>query len=252
MFVPLTRLSNCTFVFLTLCLTLSFSTQAIEESTVQSNHQHRDTLPTSMGLHGMLLFGSEDGLFASHLPMYHAPHNAQVVFKLHFEDAAIQTKVTQALVATRANPIWTIVPQKFDLARLAPDNHNPLTTFNVDIVEGHFERGGNPRWHNQTLIVDKILIFTPLDMREGLTKPTHLHYQLIRSTTEDTTQFLVKKLNVRPDADHIIKLSNLNDSLPHIVSFTADSRPYSDVEQIKTQLNVSNVKPLYLELNELQ
>ena len=33
-------------------------------------------------VHGMLLFGKEN-LYASHLPMFHAPHDYQVIFKLN-------------------------------------------------------------------------------------------------------------------------------------------------------------------------
>ncbi|MCT8988416.1 hypothetical protein [Shewanella phaeophyticola] len=80
------------YLFLGLIL-LSINSHATEP---QEHSQHAE-YPVKMGLHGMLLFGSQYGLFASHLPMFHQPHNAQVVFKLSFADPKIQAEVIKGI-----------------------------------------------------------------------------------------------------------------------------------------------------------
>ena len=96
--------------------------------------------PPTWGEHGMVLFGGSDGLFASHLPMFHAPHDYHVVIALQIASPAIDAAMRKRLAAKPA--LWTLVPEEFELARLAPGATNPLTQFKADIVEGHFERGG--------------------------------------------------------------------------------------------------------------
>ncbi|WP_373990514.1 hypothetical protein [Duganella sp. BuS-21] len=47
-----------------------------------------DVRDVTHGEHGMVLFGGKKGLYASHLPMFHAPHDYQVILQLHVADAA--------------------------------------------------------------------------------------------------------------------------------------------------------------------
>src|SRR5437868_10234533 len=96
----------------------------------------QDSKPdASYGLHGMLLFGGADGLYASHLPMFHAPHDRQVVFALRIAEPAIERRLRWDIGARPR--VWTLVPEKFELNRLAPDAADPLHSFKADVVEGH-------------------------------------------------------------------------------------------------------------------
>lgn len=149
------------------------------------------------GLHGMLLFGGPDGLYASHLPMFHAPHDRQVVLALRLSDAALDARLRRELGAVAK--VWTLVPEQFDLSRLAPDAADPLTGFSADIVEGHFERHGVTRHRGVKVEVVKVERFVALDADSG--PGTEASYAPIGS---GSTWFLVKELHARPDFDHVV------------------------------------------------
>jgi hypothetical protein len=149
------------------------------------------------GLHGMLLFGGPDGLYASHLPMFHAPHDRQVVVALRLADAALDKQLRRRLGARPA--VWTLVPEKFELARLAPDAANPLSAFKADIVEGHFERDGVTRHTGVSVQVLRIERFQPLDANAAPGQRAHY-----RAVGAGSTWFMVKDIAARPDFDHVV------------------------------------------------
>lgn len=76
------------------------------------------------GSHGMAVFGGRDGLYASHLPMFHAPHDAQVLLRFRLADASVDASL-RARLALRPQ-LWTLDPESFDLHRLQPGNPEPL------------------------------------------------------------------------------------------------------------------------------
>ena len=229
-----------------------------------------------VGLHGMLLFGSEYGLFASHLPMFHTPHNAQVVLQLTFDDPQINTAVINGLTLSAASgyPIWTIVPQQFDLSMLSPAHPNHINHLSVDIVKGHFERGGEIQWKNQGLTVNKIIIFNELDIQFEQQKTNNNTYLKVNNTPDDKVQFLVKRLTTRPDADHIVRLDNVGNSLPAEIVIPIDAANlFNDEAQLhaalpdtapknttlssastklKTTSPMTTVSRVYIELDELK
>ncbi|MBR9729103.1 hypothetical protein ACFOD0_15515 [Shewanella intestini] len=213
-------------------------------------------LPKSVGLHGMLLFGSKDAIFASHLPMFHPPHNAQVVFELTFNDTHIQQRIQQQFATLSATPIWTIVPQPFDLARLAPNAEKPLTQLTVDIFEGHFERGGKRIYQHAVIEVKHMLLFNPLSIETKQPAKTFATYIAIGQQNNDETQFLIKLLSTRPDADQLIKLSHIRSALPSTFTLPLHGQLSAPVEQIQQHINEQAPQviatPLYLEINELR
>ena len=115
---------------------------------------------SAIGSHGMAVFGGKAGLYASHLPMFHAPHDTQLVFRFHLADAAQDATLRKAL-ATKPM-LWTLDPQRFDLLRFSPGHADPIKQFRARVVEGHFERGGNERMAGQTVVVDEVLVFRRL------------------------------------------------------------------------------------------
>jgi hypothetical protein len=153
----------------------------------------------SFGLHGMALFGGKDALYASHLPMFHAPHDYQVVLKVHLADAALDKALRARLDGNTA--LWTISPENFELDRLAPQAAKPLVRFKGDIVQGHFEQGGKTQWVGTTVVVDKVLVFRQLapDYKQNAA----VHYLQLGS---GANRYLVKEIDSRPDFDHIVAL----------------------------------------------
>jgi hypothetical protein len=149
------------------------------------------------GEHGMALFGGKGGLYASHLPMFHAPHDYQVLLQLHVANPAIDAALRKRLDGKTA--LWTIAPEKFELDRLAPQAARPLKTFKADLVLGHFEQGGKTQYAGATMVVDKVLLFRQLSPAEK-SSPSARYLQI----GGGKQRFLVKEIDSRPDYDHIV------------------------------------------------
>ncbi|MEZ9369774.1 hypothetical protein AB4140_13230 [Shewanella sp. 10N.286.51.B2] len=219
--------------------------------------------PSSLyGIHGMTLFGGEDGLFASHLPMYHQPHNVQMIMQFHFVDIQVDNAVKKRLQqqATQPQQLWTIVPQPFDLMTLKPTIDNALPQLTIDVVEGHFERGGVSQFFEQAIMIDKIMLFSTLDMQQGQPKSSITDYLNIAASPTSPNQFLIKRLESRPEADHLLRVTShdLSD-ISKIAVTTASIHP--SVTEITTSLNAQtnrqelhqdDVIEVYLETDELQ
>ena len=87
--------------------------------------------------HGMLVFGTKK-VFASHLPMFHSPHDYQAVFQIRFDPETLKTYLNDK--AGSPDSIYTLVPEPFVLPELS---HHPLSIKAV-LYHGHFEREGTP------------------------------------------------------------------------------------------------------------
>lgn len=89
--------------------------------------------------HGMLLFGKAS-TYASHLPMFHAPHDYQVLLKLKLSNSSnAQTLESYEKAKTAGETFFTLVPELMDLTQIIDGNK---TSFSAVIFSGHFERGG--------------------------------------------------------------------------------------------------------------
>lgn len=151
----------------------------------------------TFGSHGMALFGGQDGLYASHLPMFHAPHDYQVILQIHIAEPATDAALRKRLDGKDA--LWTIDPEKFELNALAPDAKAPRKEFTADLVQGHFERGGETRYRAAKVVIDKVLVFRQLDG-----KPHDAKFSRYMQIGSGAQRFLVKQIDTRPDFDHIV------------------------------------------------
>jgi hypothetical protein len=149
------------------------------------------------GEHGMALFGGKDGLYTSHLPMFHAPHDYQVVLQVHVADARLDAALKRRLDGKTT--LWTVAPEKFDLDRLSPGAAAPLRQFKADLVLGHFEQGGKTQYSAATLVVDKVLLYRQLSPDEK--KISTVTYVQVGNGNQ---RFLIKNIDSRPDFDHIV------------------------------------------------
>lgn len=149
-----------------------------------------------MGTHGMALVGGHGGLLASHLPMFHRPHDVQVLLRLRLEDARLERRLRDILA--RQPQLWTLNPEPFDLDRLAPGSAEPLPPFRATLHEGHFERGGPVRFSDVGCVVESIRLFQRLSG-----EPRRAPQQRFLWIGQGREQFLVKRLDQRPDIDLI-------------------------------------------------
>ncbi|MFZ6654146.1 hypothetical protein [Undibacterium sp. TJN19] len=152
------------------------------------------------GVHGMLLFGNSEGMYVSHLPMFHAPHDYQVVLQIRCLDqkldAAIKARLEQKLA------LWTMEPEQFEIARLATDSQTPLKQFKANIVLGHFEQGGKTEYKDVTVVVEKTLLFRQLSPQMHESKQAVYH-----QIGSGSQRFLLKEIDSRPDFDHVLAIS---------------------------------------------
>lgn len=91
-------------------------------------------------IHGMLLFG-ESATYASHLPMFHAPHDYQVILELQLHDIPrSETIKSYEFHKDNGEKLFTLVPERMDLTQIIDGTK---TEFRAQIFLGHFERGGS-------------------------------------------------------------------------------------------------------------
>jgi hypothetical protein len=189
-------------------LLLALGLAATSASAMADAPANTEVAGPTYGTHGMALFGGKDGLYASHLPMFHAPHDYQVVLQIRLSDPAQDRALRERLDGKTT--LWTISPEKFEISRLAPGATNPLREFKADMVLGHFEQGGKPQLVGVTAMVDKVLVYRQLSpaLRQA---ETQRYIRIGR-------HFLLKEVNSRPDFDHIVLIKGVvgtTVSLPH-------------------------------------
>jgi len=101
-----------------------------------SNHVYAKESHTEhqlMESHGMVLIQELGvGLFASHLPLYVAPHNYQIIYKVDVSD-------DQQLKKMFNIGMVTALPKNFNLSKLIIGESFVIET---KFYQGHFERGG--------------------------------------------------------------------------------------------------------------
>lgn len=202
--------------------------------------------PATFGQHGMVLFGGSDGLYASHLPMFHAPHDHQVILKVHVADPALDAALKRRLDSKAV--LWTIAPEKFELDRLAPKAANPLRSFKADLVLGHFERGGATEYAGAKLVVDQVLVYRPLS--PAAARAATARYLQVGGGAR---RFLVKEIDSRPDYDHIVAVSAApgTPAAPLVLAKTALTQP--DAAQLDAALpGIKSGATIYFDTADLK
>jgi hypothetical protein len=146
-------------------------------------------------VHGMLVFGKTQ-VYLSHLPMFHAPHDYQLIAELELPSAALEI-YRQSLAQYPEETIYTLVPERLALPDLVAHPH----PFHADLYRGHFERGGTVIAGGLTVNLGNVLYwkkFVP-----GARKPDHAVNILLGSPTE---AFLAHYIVAKPDYDQVLEL----------------------------------------------
>jgi len=152
-------------------------------------------------VHGMLMVGKSK-IYLSHLPMFHSPHDYQVII-----EAELSSQGKEAYLASQATSnetVYTLVPEVFVLPEMI---QNPKP-FSAQVFKGHFERGGTLIADNVTVSIKKVLYFKKFSPSE--VKPSFGTYILFGNKSE---QFLAHSITAKPDFDQILKVS-----FPHGIS----------------------------------
>jgi hypothetical protein len=161
----------------------------------------KNILPTALppadrpSIHGMLLVG-QNRVFASHLPMFHTPHDYQVILELKL-DVSSKEIFQESQKRFPLETCYTLEPERFELPEML---RNPLP-FKAKIFRGHFERGGEQIASEVTVQIEKIIYLKKLDGR--VSQP--LDYGGFLFGTAQT-QFMAHTLTSAPDFDQITQV----------------------------------------------
>ncbi len=103
--------------------------------------------------HGMVLFGKSK-TYASHLPMFHNPHNYQVLLELQLADVPGSKAVeTYESLKNQSFIRFTLAPKPFDLTKVISGEMKQFTGY---LYKGHFEQGGKSLGLVQVLVKEVV------------------------------------------------------------------------------------------------
>lgn len=144
--------------------------------------------------HGMLVVGKEQ-VFLSHLPMFHAPHDRQVILSVELDAAgkgALQKSQTES-----TETVYTFVPDPFVLSDFLLRLH-PLKG---DLYRGHFEREGE--LIAKGITAGKVQIVYAQKLDHAAPVPEHAAYFAFGSASG---HFLAHVIGGAPNFDQIVEL----------------------------------------------
>jgi hypothetical protein len=142
---------------------------------------------TRMGVHGMVLFGGPRQ-FLSHLPMYHPPHDAQLVLEVR--------TAGDGLPAAFSDQLYTIEPERFGLDSLRDGTR---TRFTATVYRGNFEQGGVPIARGVAFEVVRVVLDRPLAAGDAIAAaPEYL------ALGQRGAVALVHLLGGAPGFDHVV------------------------------------------------
>ena len=101
-------------------------------------HPHHDKPQPEGPRHNMLLVG-ETGIFLSHLPMFMAPHDVQLILEATFDEREDSTFRTGRSIPRPRSTRWR--PRSLK-SRSYLRRSRDLRKFSGTVFRGHLERGG--------------------------------------------------------------------------------------------------------------
>ncbi len=207
--------------------------------------------PTAV--HGMLVFGT-NAVFLSHLPMFHSPHDYQVLLEAGLPEAARATLAADR--AASGEPVYSLVPRPFSLPLLST---GALRAFTADIYRGHFERGGTRILRGVAVRVESVLLFEKLDPSTPITK--NYFGWLVRDPHPVTSaHFVLHKVDHRGTFDQVVELAGAAPGEPgerpsvqfQLIHVSLDA-PIRDGQLVGTLSGrFEAVREIYLEHGDLQ
>jgi hypothetical protein len=198
---------------------------------------YRDDPPA---VHGMLVVGSK-AVFASHLPMFHEPHDYQVIIELELPAAALASY--RADKKQHPTSIYTLAPKPFQLRRIRTDKR---FRFRGTLYRGHFERGGKPLLRDIELTVARVIHFRHLSA--DTVEPRA--YRAVRFGS-GTEQFLAHFVGQKPDFDQIAAITSTSAKAPAVI--TALRRPNTPLragDKLRA-ISIANTTPTELTVTRL-
>jgi hypothetical protein len=203
--------------------------------------------------HGMLIFGTS-AVYASHLPLFHAPHNYQVILELEMS-AADKSRFLKDQQQHPETATYTMEPEKFILPEMIA-NPRPFT---INIYRGHFERGGVKIAENIRVLIKQVIYFKKFI--HGEPRATSTQFILFGNSKE---QFAAHYITNKPDFEQIIQVKTAGMQLPGTAKYkmittdTTVNTPIGvsgniiEVQDGDRKIKIGLQKQLYLEFDDLK
>jgi hypothetical protein len=201
--------------------------------------------------HGMVFFGSEK-IYASHLPMFHSPHDYQVILELELPENA--RKIYLENKKNHSETVYTLEPEKFVLPEMIK---NPKA-FKVNIFRGHFERGGLQIAENEIVTIKKVIYFRKFNSADK--SPEKYQFLIIGNANE---QFAIHYISEKPDFDQIFAIRFSDKKLykqlkkGSVLMNLENQSNQQAIEKgvfmsLKQKISIEFYEPIYLEFDDLK
>lgn len=191
--------------------------------------------PAYVGVHGMVLMNKSSTIFAYHLPLYHKPHDVQLLYKLDVKDVALMQLV-------RDNDMVTIKPKPFNLQRLM---RGEKVALEADVYTGHFERDGMLVYKNMALNFAEQLYVRKLDDL----KPSSKRQEYDVVSYRKNYKIYIHRLQQAPSFDHLI---HIDVNAGCLTKFNTSSPVPKRTELQYKFLNCGTMKPFYYETEDFK
>jgi hypothetical protein len=173
------------------------------DSTGHTSSEAVPEPPPDFGRHNMFAFGREV-VFLSHLPMFMAPHDAQLILEVTLESAggSLLEFWSRERESHPDERVYTMMPEKFALSSLYLGDPPPRGSFRARFFRGHLERGGAviPELANVEVRVTRVVYARRFDQGG---KPEELTYLLFGRGAEI---FVAHRISEPPDFDQILSV----------------------------------------------
>jgi hypothetical protein len=232
--------------FISFILIFIFSFANAQEHHENSSHDKPST-------HGMLVFGKEK-IYASHLPMFHSPHNYQIILELEF-DKDIQNLFVTDQEKNPEYTTYTIEPEQFILPDMI---HNPKP-FKANLYRGHFERGSTKIASDIIVTIKNVIYYDKFNAnKERATANTFILFG------NEKESFIAHRITNKPDFDQIIQVKTAatplleNKKYEQIIVNKTENSPIGvsgndiEVTDNSNPYTITLLKQLYLEFDDLK
>jgi hypothetical protein len=159
--------------------------------------------PPDFGRHNMFAFG-RDVVFLSHLPMFMAPHDAQLILEVTLEGAggSLLEFWSREREGHPDERVYTVMPEKFALSTLYLGDPPARSSFRARFFRGHLEHGGAviPELATVEVRVARVVYAKRFDQGG---KPEELTYLLLGRGAE---RFIAHRISEPPDFDQILSV----------------------------------------------
>jgi hypothetical protein len=214
--------------------------------TVHAEMHKAQMKPHLIGSHGMAVFqDNQQSFYISHMPLFHSPHNYQIVYK-------IEVNNDKKLTALLATGMVTLLPKPFDLNKLIDGESFGEE---ADIYQGHFERGGKLITSTRVNFVTPILIkkIDALDSTSDSIRPKSIVNNTFYTAKVNNNQaILVHKIEKKPSFDVIAFSSTLpsNKTEENTFSGCKIEEPLRAIHIIKQLKHCDITEVVYLETQD--